>query len=76
MKSILIILILALIISIMVNILTISEANNISQSLDFLSKNKTQMRIQTSFRLSAFNKLSQNINDFLDRFHAKEKPTS
>lgn len=73
MKSILIILILALIISIMVNILTMSEANNISQSLDFLSKNKTQMRIQTSFRLRAFNKLSQNINDFLDRFHAKEK---
>src|SRR5699024_4269647 len=39
----------------------------------FLAKNKSQMRIETSFRIKAFKNLSQNINNFLDSFHQKEK---
>lgn len=73
MKAIMIILILALAGSILVNILTINEAKDISKSLEFLAKNKSQMRIETSFRIKAFKNLSQNINNFLDSFHQKEK---
>lgn len=73
MKIILVILLMALFTSLLVNILIINEANNISKSLEFLSNNKTQMRINTSFRIKAFNDLSQNINNFLDSFHKKEE---
>jgi signal transduction histidine kinase len=73
MKTILIILILALFISLMVNVLIINEANNMARSLEFLSKNKTQMRISTSFRIKAFTNLADNLNKFLDSFHEREK---